>query len=280
MGRSYNAPPKEILVNDRVRIEVQGTLATVSLNRADKHNGMDMPMLEAVRAAAARLRKDKGVRAVVLRGDGPSFCAGLDFKSVFSSAKARAQGFAALISPIRNRFQDWSMAWRDVPAPVIACIHGNCFGAGIQLALGADVRIATPDAKLSVMESKWGLIPDMGGAALLRELVPIDLAKELAMTGRIFSGTEAREFGLVSHVAEDPVAAAHKLAAEFETRSPDAVAAAKFLMQEAFSRDESGALSAERRWQRRLIGKRNQRIAVARNLEKKDLPYGPRRIGA
>jgi enoyl-CoA hydratase/carnithine racemase len=267
-------------MNDRVKTEVQGSLATITLNRADKHNGMDMPMLEAVRAAAVRLRKDKRVRTVLLRGDGPSFCAGLDFKSVFSSTKAKAQGFAALLSPIRNRFQDWSMAWREVPAPVIACIHGNCFGAGIQLALGADVRIATPDAKLSVMESKWGLIPDMGGAALLRELVPIDLAKELAMTGRIVSGAEAHALGLVSHLAEDPVEAAHKLAAEFETRSPDAVAAAKFLMQEAFSRDESGALSAERRWQRRLIGKRNQLIAVARNLEKKDLPYGPRRIGA
>lgn len=267
-------------MNDRVRIEVQGTLATVTLNRADKHNGMDLPMLDAVRAAARRLRKDKRVRTVLLRGDGPSFCAGLDFKSVFNSAKAAAAGFAALISPVRNRFQDWSMAWREVPAPVIACIHGNCFGAGIQLALGADIRIATPDAKLSVMESKWGLVPDMGGAALLRELVPIDLAKELAMSGRILSGAEAHELGLVTHVAADPLDAAHRLAAEFETRSPDAVAAAKFLMQDAFDRSETGALAAERRWQRKLLGSRNQRIAVARNLEKKDLPFGPRRIGA
>jgi enoyl-CoA hydratase/carnithine racemase len=267
-------------MSERVRVELQGGLATVTLNRSDKHNGMDMAMLEAVRAAAARLRRDKRVRTVLLRGDGPSFCAGLDFKSVFSSARARAQGFAALLSPIRNRFQDWSMAWREVPAPVVACIHGNCFGAGIQLALGADVRIATPDAKLSVMESKWGLVPDMGGAALLRELVPIDLAKELAMTGRVVSGAEAHELGLVSHVAADPIDAAHRLAAEFESRSPDAVAAAKFLMQDAFGLDESGALAAERRWQRRLLGSRNQRIAVARNLEKKDLPFGPRRIGA
>jgi enoyl-CoA hydratase/carnithine racemase len=267
-------------MNDRVRVEISGSLATVTLNRADKHNGMDMAMLDAVRGAAARLRKDKRVRTVLLRGDGPSFCAGLDFKSVFGSARAMVTGFAALRSPVRNRFQDWSMAWREVPAPVIACIHGNCFGAGIQLALGADVRIATPDAKLSVMESKWGLIPDMGGAALLRELVPIDLAKELAMSGRILSGAEAHELGLVSHVAGDPVDAAHKLAAEFETRSPDAVAAAKFLMQDAFDSGETGALAAERRWQRKLIGSRNQRIAVARNLENKDLPYGPRRIGA
>ncbi len=267
-------------MNDRVRVEVQGSLATVTLTRADKHNGMDLAMLDAVRGAAARLRKDQRVRTVILRGDGPSFCAGLDFKSVMGSPKAAVMGLKALWSPVRNKFQDWSMAWREVPAPVIACIHGNCFGAGIQLALGADVRIATPDAKISVMESKWGLIPDMGGAALLRELVPLDLAKELAMTGRIVSGAEAHELGLVSHLADDPLDAAHQLAAEIETRSPDAVAAAKFLMQQAWSSGETGALAAERRWQRKLLGRRNQRIAVARNLEKKDLPYGPRSIGS
>jgi enoyl-CoA hydratase/carnithine racemase len=267
-------------MSDRVRIEVQGSLATVTLNRGDKHNGMDMAMLDAVRGAALRLKKDKRVRTVILRGDGPSFCAGLDFKSMFGSTKAAVTGFTALWSPVRNKFQDWSMAWREVPAPVIACIHGNCFGAGIQLALGADIRIATPGAKVSVMESKWGLIPDMGGAALLRELVPLDLAKELSMTGRIISGAEAHELGLVSHLSDDPLDAAHKLAAEIETRSPDAVAAAKFLMQQAWSTGETGALAAERRWQRQLLGKRNQRIAMARNLEQKDLPYGPRRIGA
>lgn len=267
-------------MTNRVRVELRDAVALVTLTRADKHNGMDLAMLEAVRGAARKLCKDRAVRAVILQGDGPSFCAGLDVKVVFGSRRAAATGFAALWSPVRNRFQDWSMDWRDVPAPVIACIHGNCFGAGIQLALGADIRIATPDAKISVMESKWGLIPDMGGAALLRELVPLDVAKELAMTGRILSGHEAHGLGLVTHVAADPMAQALKLAAELATRSPDAVAAAKFLMQDAWGGGESRALSAERRWQRRLLGSRNQRIAVARNLEKKDLPYGPRRIGA
>ncbi|HUR40220.1 MAG TPA: crotonase/enoyl-CoA hydratase family protein [Verrucomicrobiae bacterium] len=267
-------------MSERVRIEMRGAVAQVTLTRADKHNGMDLDMLEAVRGAAKRLKKNRAVRAVILAGDGPSFCAGLDVKAVFGSKKAAAMGFAALWSPVRNRFQDWSMAWREVPAPVIACVHGNCFGAGIQLSLGADIRIATPDAKLSVMEAKWGLIPDMGGAALLRELVPIDVAKELAMTGRVLNGVEAHALGLVSHVSENPLAHAETLAAELQTRSPDAVAAAKFLLQTAFGGGEATALAAERRWQRRLLGSRNQRIAVARNLERKDLPYGPRRIGA
>lgn len=267
-------------MNPRVKTELRGTVAIVTLNRADKHNGMDLAMLDAVRGAARQLKKDRRIRAVILHGDGPSFCAGLDVKSVFGSRSAAVQGLAALWSPVRNKFQDWSMAWREVPAPVIACIHGNCFGAGIQLALGADFRIATPDAKISVMESKWGLVPDMGGAALLRELVPVDVAKELAMTGRVLSGADARALGLVTHVAEQPLEHAERLVAELQTRSPDAVAAAKFLMQDAYGIGESGALAAERRWQRRLLGKRNQRIAVARNLEKKDLPYGPRRVGA
>ncbi len=266
-------------MSDRVRIEIVGGTATVTLTRGDKHNGMDMAMLEAVRAAARKLKREKNIRAVILRGDGPSFCAGLDFKSVFGSAKAAATGFAALWSPVRNRFQDWSMDWRDVPAPVIACIHGNCFGAGIQLALGADIRIATPDSKISVMESKWGLIPDMGGAALMRELVPVDVAKELAMTGRVFSGADAYALGLVTHLAADPLEHAQRLAAELATRSPDAVAAAKFLMQDTYGSAESSALAAERRWQRKLLGSRNQRIAVQRNLEKKDLPFGPRKVG-
>ena len=266
-------------MNDRVRVEICGHLGLVALTRPDQHNGMDFPMLDAVTAAARRLRRDRAVRAVILHGEGPSFCAGLDVKAVFGNRRAALAGFTALCSPVRNRFQDWSMAWREVPAPVIACVHGNCFGAGIQLALGADIRIATPDAKISVMESKWGLIPDMGGAALLRELVRVDIAKELSMTGRVISGADAHALGLITHLSADPVEHAGRLAAELATRSPDAVAAAKFLMQDAYSSAEDGALAAERRWQRKLLGSRNQRIAVQRNLEKKDLPFGPRRVG-
>jgi enoyl-CoA hydratase/carnithine racemase len=265
-------------MNDRVRVELQDTLALVTLNRAKQHNGMDFDMLDAMIAAIARVGREASVRAVIIRGDGPSFCAGIDFKAVLGQPVKAAAGYATLWKPTRNDFQQWSMGWRDLPVPVIAAIHGNCFGAGIQLALGADIRICTPDAKLSVMESKWGLVPDMGGAALLRELVGIDLAKELAMTGRIVSGTQAKSMGLVTHLADDPLAHARVLAAELQTRSPDAVAAAKFLMQDAWSGSEGAALAAERRWQRRVIGKANQRIAVKRNMDKSELPFGKRGI--
>ena len=271
-------------VSNRVRVTLDGPVAMVSLARPEQHNGMDLPMLDAVRRAARRLRKDRQVRAVILHGEGPSFCAGLDVKSVLGRPATAALAVAALFSPTRNRFQEWSMAWRELPVPVIAAIHGNCFGAGLQLALGADLRLATPDARLSVMEVKWGLVPDMGGAALLRELVPIDVAKELAMTGRIVSGTEAQALRLVTRVTDAPLDEARALAAEIATRSPDAVAAAKFLLQDGWHAGEAEALAAERRWQRRVIAGRNQRIAVRRNAprspDQPELPFLPRQIGS
>jgi enoyl-CoA hydratase/carnithine racemase len=270
--------------SDRVRVDRDGDIALVCLARPAQHNGMDFRMLDAVRRAARRLAKDRRVRAVILHGEGPSFCAGLDVKAVLGNPAAAISGLASLFAPARNRFQDWSMAWRDLPVPVIAVIHGNCFGAGLQLALGADIRLATPDARLSVMEVKWGLVPDMGGAALLRELVPIDVAKELAMTGRVVSGTGGQALGLVTRVSDSPLDEARALAAEIATRSPDAVAAAKFLLQESWHAAEPEALAAERKWQRRVIAGRNQRIAVRRNAprgaDEPGPPYQPRRIGS
>ncbi|MGQ0622089.1 MAG: crotonase/enoyl-CoA hydratase family protein [Panacagrimonas sp.] len=263
---------------DRVVCDIREDLAWVRLARPEKHNGMDFDMLQAVIAAARSLRRKREVRAVILHGEGPSFCAGLDFKTVLSKPVKAAAGYAKLWKPTRNDFQAWSMSWRELPMPVIAAIHGNCFGAGIQLALGADIRIATPDAKLSVMESKWGLIPDMGGAALLRELLPIDVAKELVFTGRTLSGTEAHVLGLVTRLDDDPLAAAERLAMEIATRSPDAVAAGKFLLQESWTADEPAALSSERKWQRRLMAHANQRIAVTNNLRREIQPYKPRSV--
>lgn len=280
-------------MTDRVKVECDGPIARVTLTRADRHNGVDPEMMTAMAAAARRLRRLRHVRVVILAGEGPSFCAGLDVKAVLGSARARLLGLAALCSPLRNRFQDWSLAWRDLPVPVLAAVHGNCFGAGLQLALGADIRLCRPDARLSVMEARWGLVPDMGGTVLLRELVALDVAKELTMTARVISGVEAHALGLVTHLSDDPLADALALATEISERSPDAVAAAKFLLQTAWSGSEPEALAAERRWQRRVIGRRNQRIAVACGLSRKssgspgaDAPepqplpgFAPRRIG-
>jgi enoyl-CoA hydratase/carnithine racemase len=258
----------------RVRIDREGAIAFVTLVRADKHNGVDFPMIDALVDAAGTLAKDRSVRGAIVRGEGPSFCAGLDFKAVFGKPATTALGVAKLWSPIRNKFQDVSMVWRELAIPVIAAIHGACFGAGMQLALGCDLRFATADAKLSLMEAKYGLVPDMGGIALMRELVRIDVAKELVMTGRTISGVAAAELGLVTRIAGDPVAAARDVIAEIATRSPDSVGAGKLMLQEAWHVDERAALGAERKWQRALIGRPNQRAAMAGKQQ-----FGARKIG-
>lgn len=265
-------------MSDRIELKLQDGVATVTLNRPDKHNGMDLEMLRALLRVQRTLRRERGLRAVILQGAGPSFCAGLDFKSVLSSPWRAFLGATQLWWPVRNHFQRWSMDWRRLPVPVIAVVHGNCFGAGLQLALGADLRIAAPDAQLSIMESKWGLVPDMGGGALLREILPLDVAKELTFTGRVLNATTAQRLGLVTHVADDPQAKARDLVGEMLARSPDALAAGKRLLQSAWHGSERDALAAERRWQWRVIGRANQRIAVQRNSGRPDLPFISRRI--
>jgi enoyl-CoA hydratase/carnithine racemase len=267
--------PQEI---QRVRLTIEGDIAYVTLARPDRHNGMDFAMLKAVIRTQKQLRHRRDIRAVILQGDGPSFCAGLDFKTVMQQPLRAAWMALQLWWPFRNDFQRWSLGWRDVGVPVIACIHGNCFGAGIQLALGADVRYCTPDAKLSLMEAKWGLVPDMGGVVLMRELVPIDVAKELTYTGRVIDGEQAKALNLVTHVVEDPLAAARALVDEIRTRSPDATTAGKRLMQDAWLNDDYGASRAERLWQRRLMGYANFRISLRRNQKQEDIPFRPRRL--
>ena len=265
-------------MNDRVQVHTEQHIAKVTLTRPDKHNGMDLDMLKGVIAAQKQVRKMKDIRAVVVQGEGPSFCAGLDFKSVLANPVSAFTSYMKLWSPLQNDFQTWSIGWRKVGAPVIAVMHGNCFGAGLQLGLGADIRICHPDAKLSMMEAKWGLVPDMGGVALMRELMPLDQAKELTMTGRILHAEEAKQLGLVTHISDAPQQKAEQLIEEISNRSPDAVAASKFLLQDAWRALDSAALSAERLWQRKVMTTKNQRISVQRNQKKENIPFNKRSI--
>lgn len=261
----------------RVVVDLQDNLAFVRLNRPDKHNGVDLAMIDELVAAGTALKGNRKIRAVILCGEGPSFCAGLDVKAVMSKPMTAALAWLSLWKPTTNRYQRMCLIWRELSVPVIAAVHGNCFGAGLQLALGADIRLATPDARLSVMEAKWGLIPDMGGTVLLRDVVPMDVALDLTFSARIVDGQEALRLGLVTRLEADPLRAAHELAQDIAVRSPDAVAAAKQLFREAWPSSERGALAAERRWQRRMIGSKNQRIAVERNQGKADKPFVDRK---
>ncbi|BDB41014.1 MULTISPECIES: crotonase/enoyl-CoA hydratase family protein [Mycobacterium] len=253
---------------DRVRVQISTTgVATVTMVRADKHNALDHAMFAGLVDAAAQLAGDASVRAVVLHGEGKSFCSGLDIASFMSGRggtsvllereSGRAANFAQRVA------YDWSL----VPAPVIAAIHGNCFGGGLQIALGADIRIAAPGAKLSIMEIKWGLVPDMGITQTLPRLLPLDVAKELTFTGRIVSGSEALALGLVTRNSDDPLASALALAEEIAQKSPDAVRAAKRLYEQTWlSNDAARALALESELQAGLIGSPNQLAAVAAGM--------------
>ncbi|GFG50108.1 enoyl-CoA hydratase [Mycolicibacterium agri] len=253
---------------DRVHVQVGANgVATVSMVRADKHNALDQAMFEALMRAAEQLAGDASVRAVVLHGEGKSFCSGLDVASLMGGSGGTNVLLTRADGRVANFAQRVTYDWSLVPAPVIAAIHGNCFGGGLQIALGADIRIAAPDAKLSIMEIKWGLVPDMGITQTLPRLVPIDVAKELTFTGRVLSGSEASTLGLVTRVADDPLAAATALAEEIAQKSPDAVRAAKRLYNETWvSDDAAAALALESDLQRGLIGKPNQLAAVTAGM--------------
>ncbi len=258
---------------DRVRIEVADHVALVTLTRAEKHNALDVPMFEAIIAAADRLRAEPGVRAVVLHGEGPSFCSGIDLMSVIA-----AQGdLDPFVEPLRGEVPNWfqraAYDWLAVPVPVIAALPGNCLGGGLQIALAADVRFAAPGARLSVMEIKLGLIPDMSITRTLPRLVGIDVAKELTYTGRVISGVQAGELGLATHVVDDPLTAARELATEIASKSPDAIRGAKRLFDEAWTGSAQETLSLEASIQLSLIGSPNQLAAVSAGVSKQPAEF-------
>jgi len=265
-------------VADLVTIEKKDGVADVRLNRPDKYNALSQEMFAAIIEAGESLLDSKDVRVVVLSGNGRGFCAGLDFGSFQGMAGGNAGGNAARSNPApalfkrnddlpENRAQRPAMVWKRLPMPVITAIHGVAFGGGCQIALGGDIRIAAPDAKLSVMEIKWGLIPDMSLTQTLRDLVPLDVAKELTFTGRILSGTEAHSLGLVTRTAADPLAAAMTLATEIAGKSPDAIRAGKRLLEATWRADVATGLALEQELQGKLIGRPNQLEAVKANFE-------------
>jgi enoyl-CoA hydratase/carnithine racemase len=258
-----------IAAEERTRIEVVDHVATVTLTRPDKHNALDRAMFEGIAAAAAEIGSLPGVRAVVLHGEGPSFCSGLDVASILADGPDGFEFLDHRSGPrSANLAQRVATDWLDLPMPVIAAVHGNCFGGGLQIALGADIRIAAPDARLSVMEARWGLVPDMGITQSLPRLVGLDVAKELTFTARRVSGEEAAALGLVTRCADDPLAAAQELAAEIAAKSPDAVRAAKQLYETTWPAPSAGALELETELQRGLMGSPNQLESVRSGFAK------------
>lgn len=270
-------------MSDRVRLDVRdepgGRVAYATLNRADKYNGLDLPMLRALAELPARIAADPAIRAVVLAGDGRAFCAGLDFASVAKAGRVQmARAFLKLPGRRTNLFQQACWAWRQLPVPVVAVLHGHCFGGGLQLALAADFRFTTPDCEFSIMEAKWGLIPDMTGTVTLRELVAMDVAKRLAMTAEVFDGRQALAYGLVTAVADEPRKEAEALIGQLLTRSPDAVALTKRLLHETWTQRPRRAFWTETVLQARLMRSANHRIARTANLAKEMPSFVARKL--
>jgi enoyl-CoA hydratase/carnithine racemase len=263
----------DLATQQRVAIDISDHVAVVTLTRPEKHNALDVAMFKAIAGAASQLAAEPGIRAVVLHGDGPSFCSGLDVAGVMASQPDSDDLMAPLRGPVPNWFQRPAYSWIEVPVPVIAAIHGHCLGGGLQIALGADIRFATPDARLSVLEVKWGLIPDMAITRTLPRLVGIDVAKELAFTGRIVSGAEAGELGLVTHVVDDPLAAARSLAEEIAGRSPDAVRRMKRLFNDAWTAPAEETLRLEANLQLELLGTPNQLESVRAGMLKEPAQF-------
>src|SRR6201996_6919471 len=262
-------------MEERVSISITDGVADVRLVRADKMNALDAAMFEALVAATDRLGDDKTVRAVVLSGEGRAFCAGLDMGRFAAMKDGGGHGIpgaerdlAARTHGLANFAQQAVWGWRQLPVPVIAAVHGVAFGGGFQLALGADMRFLAPDARMSVMEIKWGLIPDMAGTPILASLVRDDILRELTYTGRIFSAQEAMSYGLATRICDDPRTAALEVAREIAGKSPDAIRAAKRLLNN-LSVDPGPALLAESVEQMKLMGGPNQLEAVRANIDKR-----------
>ena len=256
-----------------VFLQKKGAIATVQLNRPEKRNAMSFALLRELVATAHKIRKDKSIRVVILTGVGESFSAGIDLSDL-NDKKKTVFALWELIKPGQSLFQKAFLVWQDLPVPVIAALHGHCLGAGMQLALAADIRIATPTCKLSIMEGRWGLVPDMGLTQTLKGIVPLDVAKELTMTARMLTGKEAEKLHLVTHVATDPLAAAETLAQELLTRSPDALLASKRVL-DAMQHQPHRALRLEKIWQLKLLISKNRQIAMRKD-KKPELEYQPR----
>ena len=246
---------------DLVQLRIDSGIAYVTLHRPGKLNSLTLDTLDKLVATAREIRTNRSVRAVIIAGHGGNFTAGLDFASARKSPMGIAKAFA--VRPWRgtNTFQEACWAFRRLPIPVIAAVEGYCFGGGVQIVGAADYRITTPTAQWSILESKWGLIPDMSGIHSLSELLPIDKAKRLTMTGEVLSGEEAVAVGLASEVANDPVSAAEELAAQISTRSPDAVAYAKKVFDETWRSGPRMTFFKERARQARLLMAKNTRVA-------------------
>ena len=258
-----------------VKLEKKNGIATVSLNRPDKRNAMSFALLKELVRIANLIKKDRSIRCVILTGEAQVFSAGIDLSDL-NNPKNTAYAAWELIKPGQSLFQKAFLSWQDLPVPVIAAIEGFCFGAGMQLALAADIRIAHPNTQMSIMESRWGLVPDMGLSRTMKGIIGLDLAKELTLTARIFDANYAKDIGLVTHLDESPLVKAQALAEEMLNRSPDALTAVKRVL-DAMQHNSNKSLRLEKIWQLKLLLGKNSKLARKKD-KNPDVQFLPRQF--
>ena len=264
-------------MSNTVTVTINDHIADVRLNRPDKLNALNPAMFEQLAEVAKQLAVNREVRAVVLSGEGRAFCAGLDLASLEMNEEFLAP-FREGSSSYPNRFQAPAYLWKQIPAPVICALHGATFGGGLQIALGADIRIAHADSKLSLMEIKWGIIPDMSASQTLRDLVRLDVAKRLTFTGEIVSGREAVELGLATQLSDNPYQDAMTLARTIAANNPQAIALAKALYEQSWHGDSAAGLQLEETLQSHVIGSSSQAEAISSQMEKRAAQFAARRF--
>ena len=261
-------------MNDRVVVTINNYVAEVMLNRPEKLNALDLEMFGALDEALRGLRQERGVRAVVLCGAGDNFCAGIDLDVLKHGGEAAMKSLLAPVDDTQATLAQWvAFGWRKLPMPVICALRGIAYGGGFQVAMGADLRYASPDVKLSIMEARWGLIPDMAISATLRHVAPPDRVKELAFSAEVFDAEEGLRLGAITRIDEDPLAAARRMAAQIADRSPDAIRGIKRLVNKAWTASEAEGLGLEARIQADLLRSPNQGEAVRAGLEKRPAKF-------
>lgn len=242
-----------------LKIERQADIVHISINRPAKKNALNFDTLRELIACANRLKKDRSIRAIIIQGEGEIFSSGIDLSDL-NSPKQKLFASWQLLKPTQSLFQKACLIWQEMPVPVIAVIEGYCFGAGLQLALACDLRISAKDAQFSIMESRWGLVPDMGITHSLKSLVPLDIAKKLTWQAERINAETALEYGLITEIAENPLHHAQQLAEQLSQHSPDAILAGKRVLN-AMLHQPSYSLYTEKWWQLKLLIGKNSQIA-------------------
>jgi enoyl-CoA hydratase/carnithine racemase len=257
------------MTNSPVTLDISDNgIATVSLNKPEKLNALDIEMFLAIKNTIRSLKKNRHIRVVILTGVGPDFCTGLDVKSVMSKTSSALKLLFKWLPGNSNLAQKVTSMWRELNVPVIAALHGRCWGGGLQIALGADFRIAAPNTSLSIMESKWGLIPDMAGNTQIRKLMPIDVAMKLTMTAEVLSAEEALRYNLVTEVNDSALDRANELALTLINKSPDVLAGVKKLFNQNWSSSDRTFFAKETWYQVKILAGKNQKIATRKALGK------------